>query len=163
MEQITFWCIWCQPLWGSMCCITCGLLTSSRDSWLAKWHSFELFPANVWEDLQYVFLFGRVFANSGIEGYLVGCIKKWGWLCQMYGFPISAAAEKRNQFTVSRLRADSENSAHSANSADSADSAESAEESISESSPILGISYCVLARCLQAGLLTSGALGLSFS
>ena len=36
MEHIPFWCIWCQSLWGGMCCITCGLLTSSTDSWLAK-------------------------------------------------------------------------------------------------------------------------------
>ena len=49
-----------------------------------------------------------------------------------------------------KINSQSADSADSADSDISAQSAESAEESLSESSLILGISYCVLARCLRS-------------
>ena len=160
MEHIPFWCIWCQSLWGGMCCITCGLLTSSRDSWLAKLHSFDLFPANVWVDLQYVFWFGRVFElryrwvlDPLHEQVRVTLPNIWHSDLGCGGKKKSIHNHSIIRFSRLRgwrnLQSWVEDSVDPADSANSADSAESAEESISESSSIIGINYCVLASAFR--------------
>ena len=46
--------------------------------------------------IMFFFLGGRVFANTGIEGYFVGCIKKLGWLCRLWLGHQCSSGEKKS-------------------------------------------------------------------
>ena len=113
-------------------------------------HSFDLFPANVWVDLQYVFWFGRVFElrYRWVLDPLHEQVRVT--LPNIWHSDLGCSGKKKSIHNHSIIRFSRlrgwrnsqswvEDSVDPADSANSAKSADSAEESISELSSILGI------------------------